>query len=84
MLQQQTPQFPKINDQTLDTGISFHTAKEGLAFLLRRYARHQHKFVAAKIVLQLEMILKQHSENEFPQDRCSFYRLIRFWRIKSM
>lgn len=84
MLQQQISPFPNTRDETLDTCVSFNQAKEGLTFLIKRYTEDQNKSVAAKIAFQLEMILKHHSDKDFPPDRCAFYRLIRFWRMKSL
>lgn len=61
---------------------SFESLKEGLKFLINRYLQHQTPIVASKIVKQLEKILNHHDCSDFPEDRCSFYRLIRHWRAK--
>ena len=71
----QYKEIPEIVD-------SLDSLKDGLSFLLDRYFKHQNKTVATKIVKQLEMILRHHDASDFPADRCSFYRLIRYWRAK--
>ena len=68
----------------LDINDSLEGLRDGLAFLLNRYMKHQSKTVASKIVKQLEMMLSHHDCIEFPTDRCSFYHLLRYWRAKSI
>ena len=70
------------NTETIEMTDSFESLKEGLKFLINRYLQHQTPIVASKIVKQLEKILKHHDCSDFPDDRCSFYRLIRHWRAK--
>ena len=72
-----------ISNDGFEISESLETLKEGLSFLLSRYIEHKNKKVASKIVKQLELILRHHDNKDFPLDRCSFYRLIRFWRLQS-
>lgn len=70
---------------TLETQtVSTDSLKEGLGFLLSRYLESQSGVVAKKIVQQLEKLLHHSDCIGFPNDRCTYYKLLHYWRAKSL
>lgn len=72
-----------ISNDAFEASQSLESLKEGLKFLLSRYMKHKDRQIASKIVVQLELIMNYHDHQDFPSDRCAFYRLIRYWRLQS-
>lgn len=72
-----------ISNDVFEASQSLESLKEGLKFLLSRYMKHKDRQIASKIVVQLELIMNYHDHQDFPSDRCAFYRLIRYWRLQS-
>ena len=58
--------------------------KAGLGFLLRRYFENQNHAIANKIVEQLENLLKHPDCIGYASDRCTYYRLLKYWRAKCL
>tara|TARA_R110002167_G_scaffold274657_1_gene480730 strand:+ start:765 stop:1028 length:264 start_codon:yes stop_codon:yes gene_type:complete len=58
--------------------------KEGLSFLLNRYIENQNRVLANKIVLQIEKLLVHADCIGFPNERCTYYRLLNYWRAKCL
>ena len=58
--------------------------KASLGFLLSRYLENQSQSIAKKIVEQLERLLKHSDCIGYPNDRCTYYRLLKYWRAKCL
>jgi hypothetical protein len=58
--------------------------KEGLGFLLNRYIENHSQVVAHKIVQQLEKLLQHSDCIGFPNERCTYYRLLNYWRARCL
>ena len=52
-----------------------------LSFLIRRYLNAQTKKIACAIVQQLELLLKHPDCIGYPNDRCSYKKMLIQWRL---
>jgi|TARA_R110000850_G_scaffold120802_4_gene238482 hypothetical protein len=69
----------------LEEGIESPQAlKEGLGFLLNRYIDNHSSAIANKIVVQIEKLLLHADCVGFPNERCTYYRLLNYWRAKCL
>lgn len=63
---------------------STQNLKKGLALLLRRYLQEESQYLAKKIVAQIERLLAHSDCIGFQHNRCAYYRLLIYWRVKAL
>jgi hypothetical protein len=69
----------KSSNNTLET--SPHVIEMRLSFLIRRYLNAQTKKIACAIVQQLELLLTHPDCIGFPNERCTYKKMLLQWRL---
>lgn len=65
---------------TFDHEPSEEAIKARLSFLMRRYLSSQTKALAQSVVNQLELLLSHSSCIGYPDDRCSYKKMLMQWK----
>jgi len=70
-----------VGEETELVDASPQTIENLLAYLIKRYIQKASKFLANRIVLQLEYLLQHPDCIGYPNERCGYKKMLLQWKL---